>query len=119
MPVGVKRQILKGKSYFMWDILLLMPTNCEDASCRDLITKDLILRTEYLGRCNLSSFPQKASGVLAPNDPNPPLVVSFPSHMPVTRTVMVKPPVGSILWLPITEKPFPTTCVIAEKEMGE
>lgn len=49
--LGVKSQrSIKGKGYFMWDVLLPTSSNCEDASSRDLITKDNIIRTEYEDR---------------------------------------------------------------------
>lgn len=34
----------------MWHLLLPAPADCEDTSGRDLITNDVIFRTDYEGR---------------------------------------------------------------------
>lgn len=41
---------IKDKVYLLWVILLPTPTDCEAMSSRNLISKDLILRTEREGR---------------------------------------------------------------------
>lgn len=42
-------QIVQGVRVFMWDVLLLMLYDCMLMINRELITKDLILCTEYRG----------------------------------------------------------------------
>lgn len=39
--------VVKGSGFFMWDILLSMLKDCMKAVNHNLITKDIILRTEY------------------------------------------------------------------------
>lgn len=43
------QRIIKGLGFFMWTKLLPMPEDCVKVA--GLITKDLILRTKYDGRC--------------------------------------------------------------------
>lgn len=48
MVLRLKHQrIIRGKGYFMQDVLVRTPVNCEDASSRNHFTKDLIIRTDY------------------------------------------------------------------------
>lgn len=42
-------RIVKGHKFFMWDLLLPTVEDCVAASNRDLISKELIIRTEYEG----------------------------------------------------------------------
>lgn len=39
--------VVKGSGFFMWDILLPMLKDFMKAANNNLITKDIILRTEY------------------------------------------------------------------------
>lgn len=54
--VGVKpERIAKGTGFFMWDIFVPTPEDCVKTTSREVITKDLILRTDYEGRRRTSS----------------------------------------------------------------
>ncbi len=43
-------RIVKGAKFFMWDVLLPTSEDCVAAASRELINKEIILRTEYEGR---------------------------------------------------------------------
>lgn len=48
MPLGLKPQrVIKGAGFFMWDVLLPTAEDCLEMARRELITENLILRTEY------------------------------------------------------------------------
>lgn len=42
------QRVIWGKGYIMWDVLLHTPADCEDASSRDFIKKDLIIKHRTL-----------------------------------------------------------------------
>lgn len=47
---GKQQRIIKGNGFFMWDVLLPTADDCLEVARRELITKDLMMKTEYENR---------------------------------------------------------------------